>query len=591
MASALPARKKSSFHYSSATYISCTAALILIAFFYGWYPGFTQESQSALGWLRTVWTPGADYEHGWLVPLFALYMFYHAWKRMKGIPRQPSLWGLLAVGLGGGLFLLSVRTLQGRIAIASLPFIFCGLIWCYQGWKAAWRCAFPCFFLWLAIPVPGLQQATVGMQLIASHAAHAMADCCGVETILEGTNISSPDGHWDAFDIAGGCSGMRSLMALIMISCAWGYLAYRLSLWKRILLAFSAIPISIIANAFRVGSIFICAEYIDPSFAGKTWHDWSGLVLFFPASLLCLALLHSLLAGELPGFSKRKVIRRRQSDGSQSDGNHGNGNRRGDAEPVLPAEAMTAQQAASAPCEASVQKPAAPFIVLLPPIVLGAILSLVWCIPHEVNLRESAISPDLPLGYSLFGWYGIRTQETEKERQVLADDTRFSKGIYQAMNMITMEPEGPQVTVSIVYSGDDMNSSIHRPERCLPAQGHRNLRATSLKLTLEDGRQLPFTRLVSTVTSKQNGQDVDYEYIHYYVFVGSSYICASHYERTLRDILDRVLGGYTQRWAYFQVGAAYKRGNSAAAKEIDSAVRSLISRLLPRLVNKTMERN
>ena len=30
---------------------------------------------------------------------------------------------------------------------------------------------------------------------------------------------------------------------------------------------------------------------------------------------------------------------------------------------------------------------------------------------------------------------------------------------------------GDQVLVSIVLSGHDLDNSIHRPERCLPAQG------------------------------------------------------------------------------------------------------------------------
>lgn len=101
---------------------------------------------------------------------------------------------------------------------------------------------------------------------------------------------------------------MRSLLALLMISCTWGYLADSLALWKRITLGLSAIPLSIIANAFRVSSIFICAEYINPAFASKTWHDWSGLLFFFPASLAGLMILHGLLAGEIPFLKRRKTV-------------------------------------------------------------------------------------------------------------------------------------------------------------------------------------------------------------------------------------------------------------------------------------------
>lgn len=601
--------KNTKTHLKLVTYISCALALAVIFFFYGWLQIFVEGLCSAFFWLRSTWNTENDYEHGWLIPLFALYMLYHAWGSMKSIPQKPSLYGLLSIAFGALLYLLAVRTMQGRIAIAALPFMLCGLIWCYKGGRAAWHCLFPCFFLWLAIPLPGFQQATVGMQLLASQAAHTLAGWCGVQTILEGTNISSATGNWDAFDIAGGCSGMRSLMALIMISAAWGYLADRLSLWKRCVLALSAIPLSIIANAFRVASIFVCAEYINPVFASKTWHDWSGLLFFFPASLIGLALLHALLAGELPFCSRRRTVTRRHTADTRQHTADTPASVASPSVPSTPASvpsppASELRQASTSPSEAAtpgkqpanaIPRPSADSCprttlaaLILPPILLTAMMSLVWFIPHEVKLRESAISPELPVGSSLPGWYGVRTQESEIERNVLAADTKFSKGIYQRINRITDQTEGAPITVSIVYSGNDMNSSIHRPERCLPAQGHRQLQASASVITLSNGMRLPCTRLDSTVVSEENGHETAYDYIHYYVFVGNDAICPSHYSRTLHDVYDRIVRGYTQRWAYFQVGTSCEHGDSTAAAKMDKNVRNLIGQLLPRLLNNSL---
>lgn len=287
------------------------ALALLLVWFYGLLPAYVECRHSATGWLTTAWNAENDYEHGWMVPMLSLYMLHHAWGRLKGVELRGSLHGLWLLALGALAGLLAVRTQQGRIAIASLPLVLTGAAWCYLGGRAALRCAFPFFFLWLSIPLPGFQQATVGMQLLATQGAHWGAGLCGVATVVEGTNIASATGNWDAFNIVGGCSGMRSLMALIMISTAWGYLASDLALWKRITLALSAIPLSIVANAFRLVSIFVFAEYVNPAFASKTWHDWSGLLFFFPASLVCLTLLHGLLAGELPLLKRRRVVVRR----------------------------------------------------------------------------------------------------------------------------------------------------------------------------------------------------------------------------------------------------------------------------------------
>ncbi len=289
--------------------------VILFAAFVVYFYGFTGVSHfgrfTCVQWLDQVaWTEIHDYEHGWMVPLIALYMLVHAVRGMKGVKAAPSWHGLWPLLIGALIWPVAVRTMQARLVMLGLPFLLTGAVWFFWGGRVAARCAFPFFFIWLCVPLPGFQQTTVWMQLLATQAAHWGAGLCGVETLVEGTNITSASGNWDAYSVTGGCSGMRSLMALFMISIAWGYLASSLALWKRIVLGLSAIPLAVLANAFRVASIFVCAEYINPAFASSTWHDWSGLLFFFPASLVGLMLLHALLAGEIPWFKRRRVVTR-----------------------------------------------------------------------------------------------------------------------------------------------------------------------------------------------------------------------------------------------------------------------------------------
>lgn len=300
-------------HLKTADWISISLYFVPILIYLFFYYGFVEGVRTAASWLYSSWNPQTDYEHGWMVPLLAAYMFVHAIRQLREAPPHPSLHGLWSVVIGCLLCLVASRSQQPRLAIGAIPFLITGAVWCYLGTRAMTKTLFPVFFLWLSIPLPGFQQATVGMQQLAAQLAHWGAGICGVQTILEGTTVASTTSNWDSFSIAGGCSGMRSLMALLMISVAWGYLADKLSLWKRVVLALSALPLAILGNGFRVCSIFVCAEYINPAFAGKTWHDWSGLMFFFPISLLGLIILHSLLAGEIPFFQKRTVITRRNN--------------------------------------------------------------------------------------------------------------------------------------------------------------------------------------------------------------------------------------------------------------------------------------
>jgi exosortase len=179
---------------------------------------------------------------------------------------------------------------------------------------------FPLFFLWIAIPLPTFQQATTHLQLLATAMAHYGSGLLGVETYTQGTTILPVKGDWKPLSIAHGCSGIRSLMALLMISAAWAYLA-RMAMWKRILLFLSAFPLAIAGNALRVISIFVIAEHGNAEWASTTWHDWSGLLLFYPFSLMLLLALHSLLEGGAPWkANQRRQLRRTVVTAPQPDG-------------------------------------------------------------------------------------------------------------------------------------------------------------------------------------------------------------------------------------------------------------------------------
>ncbi|MCC8147527.1 exosortase/archaeosortase family protein [Akkermansia sp.] len=268
-------------------------------------------NDNSIQWLISSWNKQTDYEHGWLVVPIVAFMLYHARKKIAQAQKRTDWRGLILFIPACLLLALSFRVGQPRVTVAALPLILLGGSWYMAGPQVARLCAFPLLFFWLCIPLPSFQQATVGLQIIATNLGYLGATLFGVDTYLQGTNIRSTGGHWDAFNIAGGCSGMRSLMALLMLSAAWAYLS-DLKFWKKCVLFLSAIPLAVIGNGVRITSIVVLAEYGDAQFAAKTWHDWSGLLFFFPICLVGLAVTHSLLAGEMiwkPSRRKKLVVK------------------------------------------------------------------------------------------------------------------------------------------------------------------------------------------------------------------------------------------------------------------------------------------
>ncbi|MFY7817486.1 MAG: exosortase/archaeosortase family protein [Akkermansiaceae bacterium] len=286
-------------------FVGC--ALVLLCFYLlipGYGPG---REQSLLQVLYDSWNEETRYEHGVMFPFIILGLLVHQWKNIRGSVQQGEWQGLLLLGLGCLLFIAAHRVIQWRVGVGSLPFIVSGLIWYLCGRRTFLLTCFPVFYLWLSIPIPDIQQATVPLQNISISLAQSICNICGVQTYASGAVIYSTAQKWNPLTVDEMCSGIRSLMALLMISCAWAYLA-PMKLWKRSLLIVSALPIAILGNGLRVASIFVIAEYGNPQFAQKTWHDHSGLLLFYPISLLLMMGLHTILEGGFPW--KQRTIRR-----------------------------------------------------------------------------------------------------------------------------------------------------------------------------------------------------------------------------------------------------------------------------------------
>ena len=224
------------------------------------------------------------------------------------------------------------------------------------------------------------------------------------------------------------------------------------------------------------------------------------------------------------------------------------------------------------------------FTAFLPFLLAISIFCCFWVLPKNQGIIESCISPEMPLGYELTGWKGVKTQETDKERQILASDTRFSKANYQLLPRVPWLPPSPPINVSIIYSGRDLNNSIHRPEVCLPAQGHMNLKGATKELELSNGKTVKLTRLTS-FCDIQTPAKLRLQYIHYYVFAGHNTIVHTHLARNFKDMLDRCLKGRVQSWAYFQVGTYWAPELGISEEDADGRLRKLISELLPRQID------
>ncbi len=266
------------------------AILTLIFFVYPAYP--TVVGKSLAGWTWHACNPANNFLHGRFVPVAFGVMLWMAYQRTKDVVAKPSYLGLVILLFGMFFFLISIRTIQPRLALIGAPFIVIGFTQYLFGFSIARHVIFPAFFLWFSIPVPGLEAILTGnLQTLITKSCYHAGVFFGMDLVNTGSDI---DIAGSSMKVAEGCSGIRSLMALTMIAAIYANYTQKV-LWKRALLFASAFPLAIIGNFMRIFTILILAQFGYGDFGTGAWHDWAGLLFFFPIALSGLYLVDYLL--------------------------------------------------------------------------------------------------------------------------------------------------------------------------------------------------------------------------------------------------------------------------------------------------------
>ena len=207
--------------------------------------------------------------------------------------------------------------------------------------------------------------------------------------------------------------------------------------------------------------------------------------------------------------------------------------------------------------------------LLLLQAVLAVGLGSVFLIPQKTTLGPAGIGMTLP--DKVGRWTGENVPVSKEELAGLAEDTRFSRKWYT-------NPAGDRFYVSIVLSGADMGNSIHRPERCLVAQGWTVESSHRVQIPRADGQKpLEITKLadVKQWRANEKAPPLAIKSLNYYWFVGSHDVTASHWTRTFIDIRDRLLHGDNQRWAYVTVAGTVTDNLQAAGRTQEETTRLL----------------
>ncbi len=223
----------------------------------------------------SVWNGSETYSYCYLILPVVLYLLHEKREALlHQVPYQTSSIFIVILLIGQVGFLLASLVGVGILThFAAYGSLIC-LIAIVYGWQFLKFAAFPLFFLVFSIPmgeelVPTLQEVTADISMVLVR----MAD---IPVYREGLYIYIPNG---TFEVAEACSGIRFLIATIVMGVLYGYVFYAM-LWKRLVFIGISILVPIIANGIRAFGIIYIGHVTDMEHAVGADHLVYGWVFF-----------------------------------------------------------------------------------------------------------------------------------------------------------------------------------------------------------------------------------------------------------------------------------------------------------------------
>jgi len=234
------------------------------------------------------------YSHIPLIPVVSFFLIYS--ERAQIFSQVSSGWKVGSLFLLGGVvcFVFGqlnwlAMSLESALSIEALGIVlaWAGAFALFFGSKTLRAARFPFLFLLFMIPLPDpvLHRTIVLLQEGSSSVTAFLFNLIGVPVFRQGFDFTLPG---VVIRVAEECSGIRSTLALVIMSVLAGHIFLR-NIWNKIFLCLLVFPITVFKNGLRIVTLSTLAISVNPGFLHGRLHHFGGIV-FFAAGLIPLAL-------------------------------------------------------------------------------------------------------------------------------------------------------------------------------------------------------------------------------------------------------------------------------------------------------------
>ncbi|MBI3347416.1 MAG: exosortase A [Burkholderiales bacterium] len=221
-----------------------------------------------------IWNRSETFAHAWVVPPLSAWLIWRLRADLAVLVPRPALRWLWLMPLLGLLWLLGELASANAATQFALMGMLVVMVPVLLGTEVARRIAFPLGFLFFAVPfgdfmTPWLMERTADFTVVALRAS-------GIPVFREALQFVIPTGSWS---VVQACSGIRYLMASVMVGTLFAYLNYRTSA-KRWAFVGVAIVTPLVANWLRAYMIVMLGHLSGNKLAVGVDHIIYGWVFF-----------------------------------------------------------------------------------------------------------------------------------------------------------------------------------------------------------------------------------------------------------------------------------------------------------------------
>lgn len=230
--------------------------------------------RDTLASMVTIWQRSDTFAHGYLIAPIACWLIWRERDRLRRLPLRHSRLGMAAAAAAGFAWLLGELASVASVSQFAFVGMLVALVWAVLGTQVARVLAFPLGFLFFLVPFgeflfPTMMDRTTDFIIWGLRSS-------GVPVYAEGRSLVIPSGQWEVVE---GCSGVRYLIASVVVGSLYAHLTYRSLSRRAIFVAFS-IVLPVFANWLRAYGIVFLAHISDNKIAAGVDHLIYGWVFF-----------------------------------------------------------------------------------------------------------------------------------------------------------------------------------------------------------------------------------------------------------------------------------------------------------------------